>query len=175
MADLSDKTDDVAIWNEGRTKAATITTVSAKEALDTYIAGGTLTISSDDSPTKYQLKTDFDATGDLVTSAADVTLHTFTGAGVIDFIATSCGSSGYAIALVVDGVERYRMTMDQLGSDLGLTASGGTHIWVETANKNFRYDPTEGIGFKTSFAILAKATGANVTVKHLTMFREQVP
>jgi len=174
MSDLGDQTLNVNIANDGNTKLVTVTTVSAKEALDTYVAGGSLNITSDDSPTKYQLRTDFDTVGDLVTSAADVILYTFTGAGVIDFIATSCISSGYEIALFIDGTERFRMTMNELGSDIGLTG-GNVPIWVETANKNFRYSPVEGIGFKTSFDVKAKATGANVTVKHLTMYREQVP
>lgn len=34
MADLTDKTDDIAIWNEGRTKAVTVSTDGAKERLD---------------------------------------------------------------------------------------------------------------------------------------------
>ena len=34
MADLTDKTDDIAIWNEGRTKAVTVSTDGSKERLD---------------------------------------------------------------------------------------------------------------------------------------------
>jgi len=165
---------DVTIRNDDGSEVVTITPVVSKKGLDTYVVGGQLNISSDDSPTKYQLKTDFDATGDEVTSAADVTLYTFTGAGVLDFVACSAGVSGYEIALFIDGSEKFRMTMDQLGNGLALSNGTSVPIWAEIANKNFRYVPTEGIGFKTSFAVKAKATGANVTIKHLTMFRELV-
>jgi len=132
------------------------------------------TIVNNESPTKYQLKTDYDTTGDLLTSAADVVLYSYTGDGVLDFVGVSnATTSNYEVAIEVDGTERIRINMSNLGSVLSLT-SGDVPMWAETANKNFRYRPFEPIGFSTGFRILARATGANTTVTHITMFRERI-
>ena len=39
MADLTDKTDDVSIWNDAKTKAVTVTTDGSKERLDVQVKG----------------------------------------------------------------------------------------------------------------------------------------
>ena len=132
------------------------------------------TIVNNESPTKYQLKTDYDATGDLLTSAADVVLYSYTGDGVLDFVGISnATTSNYLVAIEIDGTERIRINMGDLGSVLSLT-SGDVPMWTETANKNFRYRPFDPIGFSTGFRVLARATGANTTVTHLTMFKERI-
>lgn len=168
MADVLG-TQDVSIWNKDETKAVSVVTDGLVERLAVNAL-----ISNNESPTKYQLKADFDATGDSVGTGADVTLYTYTGAGVIDFIGIANGvSSNYEVALFIDGTERFRITMSQLGTDLSLTAAG-TPMWADTANKNFRYVPTTEIGFTTSFAVKAKSTSGTQTLKHITLFREKV-
>jgi hypothetical protein len=169
MADISDRSLDVSIHNPSDvTKAVTTTTDGAKERLDVDAS-----ISSDDSPTKYELGTYYNASGVTVTSAADVELLGYTGAGVLDFIAAVAGSSGYEIAIYTDGVERLRINMNDLGSNLGLANATNVPLWVETANKNFRWHPPTQVGFKTSFSIKARATGANVTISSLILYRKK--
>ena len=168
MADRANRQAEVTAFGPGN-KQITSTTSGSKELLDVSAI-----ITNNESPTKYQLKTDYDATGDTITSASDTTLYTFSGSGVLNFIGVSnATTSNYEVAIFVDGTERFRITMGDLGSVLGLT-SGSTPMWCETANKNFRFRPYEGIGFTTSFTVKARATGSNTTVTHITMFKEKV-
>lgn len=172
MADRTNKQAEVTVFAADN-KQITSTTDGSKERLDT---SGTVTIENNESPTKYQLKSDVDyTTGSTLTSASDTTLATYTGDGVIDFIAvTNPNSANWEVAIEIDGTERFRATMDGLGSTLGLTGTATEPIWVQTANKQFRYHPTPEIGFSTSFSIKAKATGSNTTVYHLVLYRERV-
>ena len=169
MADLNDRTVNVSIHDDTSESAVTTSAgAGGKRLLDVAAA-----ITDNDSPTKFQLKTDYDATGDLLTSAADVILFQFTGTGVIDFVGVSNStSSSYEVAIYIDGTERFRSTMADLGS-LGMTASG-VPFWTQTANKEFRWHPRTEVGFTTSFKVVARATGANTTVTHMTTFREKV-
>ena len=134
---------------------------------------GEVNITDSESATKYQLRSDHDVIGDTVTSAADVVLYSVSGiSGVLDFVVCAGSSSGYIIAIEIDGTERLRISMSDL-SDLGLANATNVDIWAETANKNFRFRPTD-VGFTTGFRILARATGANVNVKHLVFYKERV-
>jgi len=166
MADINDLSKDVSIHNETTNAAVTTTTDGAKERLDVNA-----TIDYDESPTKYQLKTHKDTTGTVVTTS-DTTLFTFTGQGVIDLVAVnSATSSNWGIIILIDSIERLRLTMGELGSDLGLTDSN-FDIVSQTANKQFRWKPTQ-IGFSTNFTIQAYATTGTQTLPHLILFRER--
>ena len=172
MADINDLTQNVSIYPEGSSSPITSTTDGAKERLDVNVAGS-VAIDYDESPTKYQLKTNYNATGTSVASSPDTTLYTYSGAGVIDLVAVnSTASSSWGIDIEIDGTSRLRITMSQLGSDLGLT-SVGFDVVAETANKQFRWHPQQ-IGFTTSFTVKAYATGSTVTLNHLIMFRERI-
>lgn len=168
MADINDRTTNVNIMNDAATKTVSLMTDGSLERLAVNAL-----ISNNESPTKYQLRADYDATGDSV-GGTDVVLYTFTGAGVIDFIGvTNAVSSNYEVALFIDGTERFRISMSDLGTNLGLTAAG-VPIWADTANKNFRYVPPTEIGFTTSFQVKARSTTGTQTLKHITMIREKV-
>jgi len=132
------------------------------------------TISGDESPTKYQQRIDFESTTPVtVTNAGDTSIFLFTGIGLLDFVSLQGSRSGYEFVLKVDGVEQVRISMDNL-NDIGLTTPSNVPIWVETADKNFRYHPFGSAGFSTSFEILAKATGAaDVELNHLITYREK--
>lgn len=169
MADITNPTTNATIFggdNPALAKAITSTTDGSKERLDVDAY-----ISSDDSPTKYTLGTSYDTTGVSV-STTDVTLFEYTsGAGVIDFIATSAGNSTYEIAIYTDTVQRFRMTMGELGSDLAVANATNVPLWVETANKNFRWNPPTQVGFEGSFKIVARSTTGTNTIKYLVMYR----
>jgi len=170
MADQNDLTINTTLYDE----AGNPVDVVLDGSIYRLAVDATATIENNESPTKYQLKTDFDAAGDLLTSSADVVLYSYTGDGVLTFIGVSnATTSNYEVAIEIDGTERFRITMSDLGSALGLT-SGNTPIWTETANKNFRFRPYESVGFSTGFRVLARATGANTTVTHVTMFKERI-
>lgn len=171
MADVLG-TQEVTIWDKEEARAVTVTTDGSKEMLDVNVAGS-VSIDYDESPTKYQLKTNYDVSGTSVGTSPDTQLYTFSGAGVIDLVAiNSLTSSSWGVVIKIDGVERLRITMINLGSNLGLTNSDFV-IVAETAHKQFRWRP-EQIGFTTSFTILAYATTGTVTLNHLIMFRERV-
>lgn len=158
------------ITDAGGSNIVTTTTDGAKERLDVNV-DGSVSIDYDESPTKYQLKTHKDTTGTTVTTA-DTTLYTFTGQGVIDLVAVnSATSSNWGVVINIDGVERLRISMSELGSDLGLTDSN-FDIVAQTANKQFRWKPTQ-IGFATSFTIEAYATTGTQILPHLILFRER--
>ena len=154
------------ITNADNSKTATITTDGAKERLDVNTPG-------DANPTLYQLNLDYDAIGDTV-GTTDVSLFLFEGQGLIDFVGLTSGSSNYEAIIKVDGVERLRISMGDLGSSLALSNSGDVPIWADTANKNFRFNPNSGMGFSTSFEILARSTTGTQTIKHITIYRELV-
>lgn len=127
-----------------------------------------------DSPIKYQLQTNYNSTGVSVGTGADVVLYTYSGEGLIDYVGVAnATSSNYEVAIFVDSVERFRITMSALGSDLGQTAVGSI-VWADTANKNFRYVPNGAVGFKTDFSIKGKSTTGTQTLKHIVLFRSRV-
>lgn len=165
MSDDLTLINNTTLYNEDGTKAVTLTTDGSKERLD-------VSTPADTDPTQYTLEFDTDFTGIVVTNAADVDIVSVTGSGLIDFIRISSGSSGYEIAIEIDGVERFRGTMNNVGNDVALSNATNVQIWVDTANKNFGFNPSEGVGYATSFKVKAKATGANVTLTHLMQYRE---
>lgn len=131
------------------------------------------TIVNNESPTRYQLKTDYDTTGDALNTSTDTELFSYTGDGVLDFISVAGSNPSYEIAIEIDGTERIRISMADLGSTLGLSNATNVDMWVETANKNFRYRPSE-VGFTTGFKVYAKATSTpSPTVYHLIFYRER--
>jgi len=174
MADIGDLTQNVSLHNDSTDAAVTTTTDGAKELLDVNVETGNISVTSDDSPTKYQLQSDFDATGVALNTSTDTTIYTYSGDGVLDFVAVTGGNSNFEVTLKMDGTERIRITMAELAA-IGLSNATNVEVWAETANKNFRYHPHSPLGFATSFTILAKATGAPIpTVTHLVLFREKV-
>jgi hypothetical protein len=173
MADLNDLTQNVSIHNDTTDADVTTTTDGSKERLDVSVQDNIdVTVTDSESPTRYQLKSDYDATGVSLNTSTDTELYSFTGSGVIDLIAVnSLTSANWEVALSIDGTERIRISMADLGSNLGLTNSA-YDIVAETANKQFRYHPIE-VGFTTSFTVEAKATVGTPNVKHLVLFRER--
>jgi len=174
MADDNNVTDNASIWDELGDRAVTVTTDGAKERLDCNMDGSEVIISDSESATKYQMKTDFDAVGDLLNVTTDTVLHSVTGTGTLDFVAVTGSNANFEITIEVDGVERIRITMAEL-SAIGLSNATNVPFWAETANKNFRYSPNIPVGYTASFRILAKSTGSPIaTVKHLTLYRERI-
>lgn len=173
MADVFGTQDVTIRKDDGTLPVDVITDMSAVNRLAVDVAGD-ITIVNNESPTKYQLRTDYDATGDSVGTGADVTLYSFTGSGVIDFIGViDATSSNYEVAIVIDGTERLRISMSALGNDLGMAAAG-IPLYTEVANKAFRYVPVE-VGFTTGFSVKAKALVSGTrTLRHVVLFREKV-
>jgi hypothetical protein len=130
------------------------------------------TISGDESPTKYQARFAFDEIGDVLNTATDVSLFLFTGVGILDFIGIGGSNSNFIVVIKIDGVERLRVSTAQLNA-IGLVNTTTSPIWVETADKNFRYNPAEGAGFSVSFEVLARATVGTPTTTHFITYREK--
>ena len=76
------------------------------------------------------------------------------------------------IVIEIDGVEVLRIEMGELGSDIGLANATNVPLWVETANKNFRFSPKQGVDFTDSFEVLAKALTGTPSVTWLVNYRE---
>ena len=161
------------------TKIATFTTeVTAsgvKERIDCNMDGSEIIVSDSESATKYQLQTEFDAIGDLLNQSTDTILFTVTSeTGTLDFVAITGSNANFEVTIEIDGTERFRITMAEIGS-IGLSNATNVPLWAETALKNFRYSPNLPVGYTSGFRILAKSTSAqNPTVKHLTMYRQRV-
>ena len=175
MADINDLTQNVNLWNDDKSKSVTVTTDGAKERLDCNIDGSSIIVSDSESATKYQMRTDFDAVGDILNVSTDVVLHEVTGqSGTLDFVAVTGTNSNFEIAVEVDGTERIRISMTELGA-IGLANATNVPFWAEVALKNFRYSPNIPVGYITGFRILALATKSPLpTVTHLTLYRERV-
>jgi len=169
MTDVNDLTQNVTLWDNAKAKNVSTVTDGAVERL---AVDAVAVVTSDESATKFQLKSDYDAIGVALNTSTDTSLFNFTGAGVIDLIAVnSLTTANFEVTIKIDGTERIRITMADLGAALGLTNSD-FDIVAETANKQFRYRPNS-IGFTTSFEVLAKATTASPNVRHLVLFREK--
>lgn len=162
----------IKIWDG--TKFVTITTDGLKERLDVNIQDGiTATITDNDSPTKYQLKSIYNTVGKTLNISTDTELFSITGQGVIDLVAVnSLTSSNWEVVIIIDGEERIRIPMNDLGSKLGLTNSDYA-ITTETANKQFRYHPAQ-IGFTSSFVVKARSTVGTPKVNYLSLYRQKV-
>jgi hypothetical protein len=170
MADQNDLTRNATLYDENGNQVGVILDGSTYR----LSVDAKATIVDNESPTRYQLKTDFDASpGDTLNTSTDTVLFTYTGDGVIDFISIAGSNASYEVAVEIDGTERIRISMSELGTTLGLSNATNVDMWVETANKNFRYRPQQ-IGFTTGFRVLAKATGTPLpTVYHLIIYRER--
>lgn len=175
MADINDLTQNVNIWNDAKSKSVTVTTDGAKERLDCNMDGSEVVITDSESATKYQMRTDFDATGVTLNTSTDTVLFSVTGeTGTLDFVAITGSTATFEITIEVDSVERIRITMAELAS-IGLSNATNVPFWAETANKNFRYSPNIPVGYTTGFRVLAKATGAPLaSVTHLILYRERI-
>ena len=169
MADQNDLTQNVTLWNNDKSKNVSTITDGAVERL---AVDATATIVDNESPTRYQLRSDFNATGVALNTATDTELFSYTGDGVLDFVAIAGSTATYEVTIEIDGTERIRITMAELAS-IGLSNATNVDMWAETANKNFRYHP-QNIGFATSFTILAKALATPLAnVSHLILYRER--
>lgn len=162
MADLSDRTHDVNIANDGNTKRVTVTTDGAKERLDV-----------DARLDRYVPVVSFTITPVLLAASPTWTvIASHTGTGKVGFIAVSSSNANYRVRLVVDSVVVFNLIMSDL-STLGLT-SANSIIWTESADKNFRYRPTEAPDFTTSFSLEAQLVSGSPEVTHLVHYRTRV-
>ena len=91
--------------------------------------------------------------------------------GRLDSVSIGSGSSNYEVAIEIDGVEEIRITMSELNG-IGLSNASNVPLWVETADKNFRYHPKVPTGFDTDFKISAKATSGTPSIRWLITYRE---
>jgi len=159
------------LW-DGFNEVDVVTDSGDYNRLAVDVGGQQITVSSDDSPTKYQLQTDYNIVGEALNTSTDVVLFSYTGSGLIDLIAVNSSvSSNWEIVIEIDNTERLRIQMNDLGSTLGLT-SPQYSIVASTANKEFRFHP-KNIGFVSGFRVLAKATTGTPSVTHLIMYREK--
>ncbi len=155
------------------TLKVTTTTDGAKELLDVSakIIGGSFNLGA------FTPKVNFSVANTVTNASTDTSILSVTGEGKVDFIGIDGSNSNYEIILKVDGTEIFRIGMSTVGSTLGLTGATGLPLpmWTETANKNFRYHPNEGVDFTTSFEILVKAEGTPLpTVNFLITHRETI-
>ena len=168
-----DETKDVAIHDNASTSSTPLPVNTILDGSVRRLAVDA-TISADESPTKYQIRQDFDTSGTAVPNGSDTSLFIFTGTGLLDFVGISGSTSSYTAIINIDGVEQIRISMSDLSS-LGLSNATNLPTWADTANKNYRFRPYVGSGFGTSFEILVEGTGPpNPTVNWIVTYREKV-
>jgi len=158
-----------ALTSSDGVKDITVTTDGAHERLDVdaSITGGNFQL------VPFTPEFHYSVAGTALNTSTDTTLYTETDIGKIDFICIDGSNANFEVAIKVDGVEILRISMANLGT-LGLSNATNVPIWAETANKNFRYSPKQGVDFTTSYEVLAKATTTPVpTVNWLINDRNQ--
>jgi len=168
MGDSTDETIDVAIWNEARTKTVTTTTDGATERLDVdaTIVGGSFQLQ------EFVPVVVIDPTGvSLSTGAWNTLLNVTSTQGKLDFIGCAGGSSNYRVRVTMDSLLIFNVSMADLNS-IGLSNDVNVPMRAETALKNFRYRPLEGVDFTTSILIEAQATSATPTLTSLISYRK---
>ena len=170
MADDDNVTDNVTLWdNDGDREVSIITDGSDERlAVDSLITGGNFQLQP------FTPVFDYDTSGTALNTSTDTSLKLVSSTiGKIDFIAIVGQLSTYEVVIKVDGSEVLRITMADLGAGIGLANATNVPLWVETANKNFRYSPKQGVDFTDSFELLAKSTTGTPNVSWLVNYREQ--
>jgi len=168
MADNTDNTIDVNIWNDARTKAVTVTTDGASERLDVdaTIVGGSFQLQ------EFVPVVTIDSTGvSLSTGAWNTLLNVTSTEGKLDFIGCAGASSSYRIRVTMDAVVIFDVSMSDLNA-IGLSNDVNVPMRSETALKNFRYRPLEGVDFTSSLLVEAQATSATPTLTSLITYRK---
>ena len=167
--DQNDLTTDVTLYDENGNKVG-VTLISGVYRLAVEL-GEDLSFQLQAFPPKF----DFNIAGVTLNTSTDTSLKLVTGTtGKIDFVAIASGTSQYEVIIKIDGSEVLRIKMLELGSDIGLANATNVPLWVETANKNFRFSPKQGVDFTSSFEILAKALTGTPSVTWLVNYRESV-
>ena len=171
MADVNDRTQNVNIWDDAKTKAVSVVTDGAIERLAvTSNITGDVTIAS--STPKWQ----YSAASVGLTNGVDTSVFLFTGVGFVDFVQLLCKNASYETIILVDGVEELRITQADLGA-IGLLSSNSTGIplYAASASKIFSLLPNQPFHFSVSFEIKIKATsGGNSLDGWMITYREQV-
>lgn len=163
-----DQAKNVEIVNTANDKSVTISTNGSREELDVNL-GDTFSFQLQAFPPKF----DFSVSGTSLNTSTDTSLKSVTSTtGKIDFIAIAASLATYEVIIKIDAVEVLRIKMSELGSDVGLANATNVPLWVETANKNFRYSPKQGVDFTDSFEVLAKAVSGTPSVNWLVSYRE---
>jgi hypothetical protein len=154
MADDDNVTDNVTLWDNAGDREVSIITDGADErlAVDAALTSGNFQLQP------FLPDFHFDVAGTILNTSTDTVLYEELGRGKIDFICIVGSNSNYEVVIEADGTEVIRISMADLGSSLGLANATNVPIWVETANKNFRYSPKQGVDFTTGYKLLAKAT-----------------
>lgn len=168
MTEANDRTHDITLYDEDGNPVKIVLVDGVYRLATTGIITGTVVAAL------FQPKVETNVAGVLLNTSTDTLLKSFTGRGKLVFIAVAGSNSNYEIAIEIDGVEEVRVTMANIGTDLGLSNATNVPIWVETANKNFRFHPNEAVGFTTSFKVSAKATTTPVpTIKSVISYAEE--
>lgn len=170
MSDSLDITPNVTLYDDAGNPVDVILDGSVyRLAVDSNITGG-----------NFQLQPfvplfDYSVASTATSTGSDTSLHSESGhRGKLDFIAIAGSNSSYEVVIKIDTIEILRIDMGDLGSDLGLANATNVPLWVETANKNFRFSPDEGVDFTNSFELLVKATASPTpTVNWLINHRDE--
>jgi hypothetical protein len=154
MADQNDLTHNTTLYNEVGNKVAVIADGGIwRLGVDALLTGGNFQLQP------FLPEFHYSVAGTLLNTSTDTVLYTESDVGKIDFVCVAGSNSNFEVAIDVDGTEVLRIAMGDLAT-LGLSNATNVPIWAETANKNFRYSPKQGVDFTTSFTLSAKATGA---------------
>ena len=151
---IHDSRDMHIINPSDSTKKVTTTTDGAKELLDVSLG--------EDLSFQLQAFTpvfNFSVSSTALNTSTDTSLLSITAKGKVDFVSIAGSNANFEFVFKLDGSEILRIKMSEVGSDLGLANATNIPMWAETANKNFRFRPFEGVDFTTSFQVLCKATG----------------
>lgn len=169
MSELNDQTHNITLYDELGNPVTIVNDDGVyRLSVDANVTGG-IRIS------KFIPKNEADVSGITLSTSVDTELVAVTGAGKIDFIAIAGTNSNFEVAVEVDGNEVQRLSMTEIGSDLGLANGTNVPFWVETANKNFRFHPNEGVDFATSFKVIVKATTTPLPdVNFIVSYREEL-
>lgn len=107
----------------------------------------------------------------LNTSTWNTILDITDTGGKLDFIGIAGSLSTYEIRVTVDSVVIFTISMSDL-SAIGLSNATNVEMWVEVADKNFRYHPNAPVDFTSNLKIEIRATTGTPTAKYLIHYRE---
>ena len=169
MADTNDLTQNVTLFDNAKAKNVTVITDGANErlAVDADISGGNFQLQP------MEPVVVVDTTGVTTNASTWDTIVNFTGEGRLDFVALSSTLSSYRVRVTIDAVEIFDLAMSDLNA-LGLSNATNVPLWAETADKNFRYHPTDSGDFITSLKIEVMSVTATPVVKSLISYRKVV-
>ncbi|HED06349.1 MAG TPA: hypothetical protein ENI61_06670 [Ignavibacteria bacterium] len=124
--------------------------------------------------TEYKTKIKYD-NSDTNIYSTDIELLNVSSKGLVDFFVVTCNGHDFEIALELDGIEEFRISVHTLKDDLRLKGDETMFpISLSDNKKSIRLSDNFGLYFTSSFRLLVRATSGTVKANWILKYREVI-